>query len=301
MLTAINEINKKLDNIAKIAPADNKSVQAPTATKVPPIDTTYARILKDTADNSKRIRHINAKGDDVKTRTDNFVKFRATPEMAQTKYAALRVKGTTSITITLTTEEDAVALDTLINTKFNDLVESKKVIFRRPMIKFLRIPTQNTDKLQVKGEILQYNDWLAADKFEVDQVLAITIGDSSYVNCIITCDVETQEHIILRGNISFDESVCRAYEQIEILQCNKCSRFGHISLNCINKITCKKCSGDHNHNECTAAELKCVNCETANKSFGKTINTAHNAAFDRCPMRLERVEAIKRLVTSKNE
>ena len=44
------------------------------------------------------------------------------------------------------------------------------------------------------------------------------------------------------------------------LICFKCSTFGHISLNCKNKLKCPKCSGNHMLKDCKNANLKCPNC-----------------------------------------
>lgn len=183
----------------------------------------------------------------------------------------------------------------------DNLVESKAISIRRALVKIVRLPTEESDKAAVKATIMESNDWLAGHNFEITQVYNISIGtQSTYTNCSIECEVETQEEILRRGAINFGDLKCRAYEQIEVMQCNNCSRLGHISMNCPGTITCRKCSENHSHNVCTSTTLKCINCDHANTAFGKAYNTAHNSAFDRCPARLERIEAIKRLVLSKN-
>lgn len=306
LMEEIKKINTKLDTIA-ITPNGSQSTakkgEATAETKkaaVPRIEKTYARIMIDSEDNSKKIRHINGKGDDAKSRAENLAKFMEDEKVKDVKFAQKRSRGDTSITVVMESTDDADALDALITADFANIVEIKKVILRRPMVKIVRIPTTTTDKEEIKAEILTRNDWLTTGNFEVDQVFTIKIGETEYCNCILSCDIETQEKIVQHSNIAYGESMCKAYEQLELLQCTKCSRFGHISINCTNATSCKKCSGDHQHTLCTSTELKCTNCEIANKSFGKTYNTSHNAAFDRCPVRLERVEAIKGLILAKN-
>lgn len=300
LIKEIKSIHAKLDNLGKSPPPTEKNAKAQQPTAIPSIEKTYARILIESSDNTKKIRHINAKGDSIKARTENLKKFKTSNEMNEVKFSMARPKGTTSHTITMLSEDDAIALDTLVNTKYSDIVEIKKVISRRPMVKIVRLPIQSSDKTEVKAEIMKSNDWLTSENFDVDQVFSITMGELLYINCIIACDIDTQEKIVKRGNITYGESICRAYEQLDVLQCYKCSRFGHISSNCINSMACKKCSGEHGHNECNVAELKCINCETENTKYGKMYNTAHNAAFDRCPVRMARVEAIKGLILSQN-
>lgn len=167
------------------------------------------------------------------------------------------------------------------------------------MIKVVRIPSDETDKQKVKDTIATFNKWLVPDKFEVDKVFTINSGQNTYANCSISCDIETQELILSKGAISFGKSVCKTYELFEVLQCNNCSRFGHISINCPNTAACRKCGGPHRHTNCDATELKCVNCEFANITFEKNYSTNHNSAIDRCPQQLERINAIKSLALPK--
>nr|BDW09885.1 MAG: hypothetical protein [Marsupenaeus japonicus pemonivirus] len=48
------------------------------------------------------------------------------------------------------------------------------------------------------------------------------------------------------------------------MRCNRCQKFGHTSLRCIDKdtdkFTCGKCTGAHDTTACTEKTLKCANC-----------------------------------------
>lgn len=44
------------------------------------------------------------------------------------------------------------------------------------------------------------------------------------------------------------------------IRCFNCQRFGHISQNCKHSIRCVKCTGNHKHKDCSAAEVKCCGC-----------------------------------------
>lgn len=168
------------------------------------------------------------------------------------------------------------------------------------MVKVVRVPADDMDIDSIKAEIIRFNEWIQPESLEIVRKFEINILGMSYTNCILACDVEVQEQLVQRGAILYGMNTCRVYEQMDILQCKKCSRFGHIAINCSN-VTCRKCSGPHKHADCDSVELKCVNCEMANKSFNKDLGTNHNAALDRCPMRMERINAIKRLIMAKNE
>lgn len=302
IVSTLKEMKKQLDELSKksIIPTPPEQKQGQGGISVTPIGMTYARILKNSEENSKRIRHIDGKGTDLTSRGANLNKFRETEEVKALERVIIGFKGTTSMMITFESSEEAVKLDNIITAKYSDLVESKGVATRRPQVKIVRIPAQDLDKEGVLKEICESNDWLPTEGIELTQVFTIEIAIQKYVNCILQCEVETQEEILRRGFLLFSGTQCRVYEQIDILQCGKCARYGHTALNCINNIACKKCASNHTHKECTSVAFKCVNCELANLSFGKTYDSAHNSAFDPCPVRVERVEAIKRLIVAKN-
>ena len=67
------------------------------------------------------------------------------------------------------------------------------------------------------------------------------------------------------GGLLFDSlSLCVLVEKgnssIVYTQCFKCWRYGHITAHCRSQVTCKKCTGEHDHKDCTSPEQKCRNC-----------------------------------------
>ena len=52
-------------------------------------------------------------------------------------------------------------------------------------------------------------------------------------------------------------------------QCYKCNKFGHLSKNCPNAMSCSKCAGDHSHENCVGQEPKCINCGEAHSAFDR--------------------------------
>lgn len=198
ILEVITEMKKQIEELGKTKPAEAPApANAAAATTVkspePPIPQTYARILKDSLNDTKKIRHIDGKGDDIRSRAENLAKFRDTDDMKNMKTVVIRAKGTSSYTVTFETEEDAIKLDELIATKFTEMVESKQVTSRKPMVKVIRIPAENTDKAAVLNEIKRNNEWLAQVEFEISQVFTIATTNGNYTNCTIQCEVETQE------------------------------------------------------------------------------------------------------------
>ncbi|KAF7266479.1 hypothetical protein GWI33_020200 [Rhynchophorus ferrugineus] len=59
----------------------------------------------------------------------------------------------------------------------------------------------------------------------------------------------------------------------EILQCYKCSRFGHKQIHCRSAQCCYICAGPHGIRDCKSSTTKCANCKRA----GPEVNTNHRA------------------------
>lgn len=86
---------------------------------------------------------------------------------------------------------------------------------------------------------------------------------------------ERKENVLKNGiKIGYQNYRAVEYKTFKApLMCFKCQKFDHISSNCQNNETCKKCSGNHNHKECDSDIMKCANC-------GKD----HPSTFKGCPI-----------------
>lgn len=123
ILQAINEMKKQIEALGKVGTPANTVPVSPaeqiTKQAEPIIKQTYARILKDTSNDTKKIRHIDGKGDNIGLRTTNVAKFRESDDMKTAKTTSIRAKGTTSYTVTFETEEDAANFDAMITQNHN--------------------------------------------------------------------------------------------------------------------------------------------------------------------------------------
>lgn len=52
----------------------------------------------------------------------------------------------------------------------------------------------------------------------------------------------------------------------KLTQCHNCQMFGHGALNCNVRAFCSICAGSHNTTNCTATNIKCINCGGQHKS-----------------------------------
>lgn len=89
-----------------------------------------------------------------------------------------------------------------------------------------------------------------------------------------TIEQAENEHAVER--LMVQESRC--FEYVNLLQCNKCLRFGHFARECTYLANCKKCAERHETAACTSTttNAKCFNCNAANLK-GASLNATHRA------------------------
>lgn len=90
-------------------------------------------------------------------------------------------------------------------------------------------------------------------------------------------DSSTYNTLIERQKINLGWSRCWVYNDFGIIRCFCCNRYGHMHKDCKDKITCAKCSGSHDINNCTENNLKCVNCMISNDKYKMNLSTNHTA------------------------
>lgn len=93
----------------------------------------------------------------------------------------------------------------------------------------------------------------------------------------------------------------QCFEHIRAIQCLKCYAFGHVAVNCRNKLTCKRCAGEHKEGECKVhiTEVKCANCSAAKRPHD------HRVTSESCPARRawinKRISFLERKIQSVNK
>lgn len=99
---------------------------------------------------------------------------------------------------------------------------------------------------------------------------------------VIEVDLDTYKSLLSakKVNVGFDR--CMVVPAINVLRCFKCGEFGHKSIDCQNDEKCSKCSQKHKTSDCTATELKCVNCLKMNKDRKTNLDVNHAAFSSEC-------------------
>lgn len=165
----------------------------------------------------------------------------------------------------------------------------------KPQIKITGVPCQDTiDHATLIHNIKLQNHWLRESEFTIDRVYSIDTRKGLYSNIIINCDINLQKRFIDQHYLIIGFRECKAYEYVYLLQCLRCYRFGHFARECKFEETCRRCTEKHKVSECTSTTItnKCSNCKIANIR-GAQYDIRHPPTDDRCPSKMERIEALK--------
>ena len=96
-------------------------------------------------------------------------------------------------------------------------------------------------------------------------------------------DLKTTKMIMEKKHLHIKEKKYKIEEFIELVQCYRCSKFGHRSTECKeSKPSCPNCAEEHELKNCTTFyEPKCSNCNSVK------VEEINHSSFDiRCPFRL---------------
>lgn len=168
------------------------------------------------------------------------------------------------------------------------------------MVKTTQIFNTYEDSNDIVDEFKLQNDWLKNLDFKVHRDYTVETQNGTYMNLILSCDLLVQDIFLKKGYVIFGLNQCQIFEYVDVLRCNKCQRFGHFARDCGFVETCRKCHGNHPSNECQLPAInKCSNCLFENKK-GASQNSKHRTTDERCPLRVERINALKQFYVQSN-
>lgn len=124
--------------------------------------------------------------------------------------------------------------------------------------------------------------------FKIERMWTLAGKSIKYTNYIAEVDAVVHKKMLHEGKINEGFAQRRVTEYIDLLQCKKCWRFGHLKRTCTFPICCKICANEHSTEDCTMLEAKpiCANCVRHNSNTTPNIPTAHSVAADNCPIRV---------------
>lgn len=99
---------------------------------------------------------------------------------------------------------------------------------------------------------------------------------------VLEVDSKTYGLITEKEKLSIGWKSYRFFDYINVVQCFKCSKFGHIAKDCrCDGNICPRCTGEHQLKECKSQDTVCANCKYA-KEVLKVPNINYNhPAYDK--------------------
>lgn len=151
-----------------------------------------------------------------------------------------------------------------IEQKLGNDYEVKKIEKKNPKIKILRVNKKDVEdtKRLVEKIIIQNTINTEPDKLKIKVIHKHETKDERHINVLLEVDPVTYSFIRKKETLSIGWKSCKYIDYINIIQCFKCWKFGHMSNNCrsINEI-CSSCAAEHK--SCEAENKICTNCKYA--------------------------------------
>lgn len=274
----------------------------PSTKIMPRTEMTYARAMQNSSCKPDFIRNVTLMG--TSSQIDMNVKAMTADQdiLGMTDIEIIR-KGNNNYTVKCKDSSTAKKFHDHITAKYNnELVICSEVLKKPPMLKIsgsgIEV-NEDEDPEQVKEDIriqiYQQNSWMRnMNDLEVLKVYKITNPRITYTNVICSISIEHHEAILKRGHVKLGFGTCRITEYIDLIQCQACNRYGHFRRTCNFPVNCRRCGLGHDKSECTSTNIipNCHNCTLANQS-GASYNIRHNINDDRCPVRIQRINASK--------
>ena len=175
------------------------------------------------------------------------------------------------------------------------IIKEVKGIYPRVKIVGITEKYSSEDLEEILDHVIRIN----SDIFDPNSVCKVlkfwpTKKKPDVYQAILQVDKISYDRLISSGGLFVGYDYCYTFDAVELNRCFNCNSLGHSSYVCTQKICCPRCSGDHNVKNCTAANLKCINCVKSAEKDKTTLDTGHAAWDTRCPTYLKALEKLKR-------
>ncbi|KAG0439410.1 hypothetical protein HPB47_016661 [Ixodes persulcatus] len=180
------------------------------------------------------------------------------------------------------------------NLELKKHLKVKKPFTRNPQIKIRGVVT--ADPTITRRKLLTQNQLQGAE----DDIQIVHTFESN--NGLSTIIIEVTPHIFRqlkeRRRVCLDWTSCPVEENLHVVFCKRCSRYGHTVAHCENPPRCSDCGLRHNTKECKGTTLNCPCCADAPQDQGRTpdVDIRHSAMSEKCPIFQYQIERLKRRI-----
>lgn len=192
--------------------------------------------------------------------------------------------------------ENELSLNTLKNSLDNKLgsqysINEARKLNPRLLVKNVKLNEDLNSDAEIITNILSQND---LGEFKSSDFKIITkLKYFNNYNIVIEVPSILRKLLITREYLWLGWKKCTVGDHLRILQCFKCSGFGHTEKQCKSEVSCVNCASDHTVKNCKAEESKCVNCVNYNKRHKFNLSVKHSAKDSCCPVYKNYVEKFK--------
>lgn len=158
-----------------------------------------------------------------------------------------------------------------------------------PRIIIHGIPVEMSTE-EIRDGIIMQNLQIIKDPFVKIVYKYPVKSGKNYVSCIVEVSPRVRELLLKNNNVYLGFSACRCADHVRVLQCFRCSGFGHLARDCESRPACAHCAGEHEQKDCRAKDKSpvCANCIRVGGGRGKEVS--HEAWDVRsCPILRRRV------------
>lgn len=291
--TPLESRNVKKKSVSS-KPAEKKQV----AVAAPKKQVTFAQALTEANALATSTRNLKILGDPQQCAAISN-RLRSDPEFKKVHFSNDIAKGPGGLTVTCTTNADAIKLDELLTNKYAADVTSKKMDLRLPQIKLTGFPA-DVPRDTLRDELAAQNLPIAKLHYNIITSYNVAATNNILSTVVIESDVRTHSKLVAQKFPFYGLKKINIHEVVNVVQCIHCQQFGHIKINCTSDQHCRKCSGKHDYKDCTVDDINCANCVAANEK-GADFDSGHRANDPRCPCFKKRVLAVKKKLLSKNK
>lgn len=155
---------------------------------------------------------------------------------------------------------------------------------RNPRLKIVGYTGEGNEG-EIESDIRKQNKWISDD--DMMKVVHIKkMKNRNTSNIYIECSPGLYHKAMKAQRVFMNWERYRIYEDLNLSRCYNCQGYNHKSANCVRRVSCGNCSGEHERSECNSVVKRCVNCDLANNKFSTGYNVDHAAADPGCPSTL---------------
>lgn len=188
------------------------------------------------------------------------------------------------------------ALKTALNSQIGDNYEFATPSVLNPRIIIYSVQADEiTDNLQFINNLIVKNDLMVANRNDCKFVTKFK--SRNCVNVVIEINPGLYKQILDKGYLFVGWKKCLVKENLHLVRCFKCNKYGHVIKNCKSKdFVCGKCSGPHNTKECNSENLTCANCTFYNDKNKTNVSVDHAVGSPSCSFHQVKLASLKNII-----